>query len=45
MTTFLGLFVAIPTMIGYFFFRNRVVRVTLEIGAIAEDLVERFRGK
>jgi len=44
-TTFLGLFVAIPTMIGYFFFRNRVVRVTLEIGAIAEDLVERFRGK
>ena len=44
-TTFLGLFVAIPTMIAYFFFRNRVVRVTLEIGAIAEDLVERFRGK
>jgi len=44
-TTFLGLFVAIPTMIAYFFFRNKVVRVTLEIGAIADDLVERFRGK
>ncbi len=44
-TTFLGLFVAIPTMIAYFFFRNRVVRVTLEIGAIADELVERFRGK
>ena len=44
-TTFLGLFVAIPAMIAYFFFRNRVVRVTLELGAIADDLVERFRGK
>ena len=44
-TTFLGLFVAIPTMIAYFFFRNKVVRVTLELGAIADDLVERFRGK
>jgi biopolymer transport protein ExbB len=44
-TTFLGLFVAIPTMIAYFFFRNKVVRVTLEIGAIADDLVERFRSK
>jgi biopolymer transport protein ExbB len=44
-TTFLGLFVAIPSMIAYFFFRNKVVRVTLELGAIADDLVERFRGK
>lgn len=44
-TTFLGLLVAIPTMIAYFFFRNKVVRVTLEIGAIADELVERFRGK
>ena len=44
-TTFLGLFVAIPSMIAYFFFRNRVVRCTLEIGAIADDLVERFRSK
>ncbi len=44
-TTFLGLFVAIPSMIAYFLFRNRVVRITLEIGAIAEELVERFRNK
>jgi len=44
-TTFLGLFVAIPTMIAFFFFRNKVVRITLEIHAIADDLVERFRGK
>ncbi len=44
-TTFLGLFVAIPTMIAYFFFRNKVVRISLEIGAIADELVERFRGQ
>lgn len=44
-TTFLGLLVAIPAMIAYFFFRNRVVRVSLEINAIADDLVERFRHK
>jgi biopolymer transport protein ExbB len=44
-TTFQGLLVAIPAMIAYFFFRNRVVRVTLELGAIADELVERFRGK
>ena len=44
-TTFLGLFVAIPSMIAYFLFRNRVVGITLEIGAIADELVERFRNK
>ena len=44
-TTFLGLFVAIPSMIAYFLFRNRVVAITLEIGAIADELVERFRNK
>ena len=44
-TTFLGLFVAIPTMIAYFFFRNKVIRVSIEIAAIADDLVDRFRGK
>jgi hypothetical protein len=32
-------------MIAFFFFRNRVVRVTIEIGQIASDLVDRFRGK
>jgi len=44
-TTFLGLLVAIPTMIAYFIFRNKVIRVSLEISAIADDLVDRFRGK
>jgi biopolymer transport protein ExbB len=44
-TTFLGLSVAIPTGVFYVLVRNRVVRVSLEITAIADELVERFRGK
>ena len=44
-TTFQGLLVAIPCTIGYFIFRNKVVRVVLEINAIADEFVERFRGK
>jgi biopolymer transport protein ExbB len=44
-TTFQGLIVAIPSMTFFAYFRNRVVRVVLEIGAIADELVERFRGK
>jgi biopolymer transport protein ExbB len=43
MTTVLGLTVAIPTQAFYAFFRNRVTIVTLESGAIIEDLFERFR--
>ena len=42
-TTVLGLIVAIPMMIGFFYFRNRVTRIVLEIGAITEDLLDRFR--
>ena len=41
-TTFLGLLVAIPLTAAFFFFRNRVIRVVAEIGAICEDLMERF---
>lgn len=44
-TTFQGLLVAIPCSIGYFVFRNKVVRVVLELDAIADEFVERFRGK
>jgi len=42
-TTMLGLIVAIPTMAAFFYFRNKVVKVSLELAAIADDLVERFR--
>ncbi|MCA9319283.1 MAG: MotA/TolQ/ExbB proton channel family protein [Planctomycetes bacterium] len=42
-TTVLGLIVAIPMMTGFFYFRNKVTRIVLEIGAISEDLLDRFR--
>lgn len=42
-TTMLGLTVAVPVMVGFFFFRNRVVKIVLEISAITEDLLDRFR--
>jgi biopolymer transport protein ExbB len=42
-TTLLGLLVAIPVMTAYAFFKNRVTRVMLEVGAFANDLMDRFR--
>ncbi len=42
-TTFLGLLVAIPSITAYFFFRNKVIRIIMEVGAISEELMERFR--
>ena len=42
-TTLFGLFVAMPSLFFFFLFRNKVVKVSLEINAIADDLVERFR--
>ena len=42
-TTFLGLLVAIPTVSAYFFFRNKVIRIVMEVGQISEELMERFR--
>ena len=43
-TTIFGLIVAIPVGAFFFVFRNRVVRTSIEVNAIAEDLFERFRG-
>jgi biopolymer transport protein ExbB len=42
-TTLFGLFVAMPALFFFYVFRNKVIKVTLEITAIAADLVERFR--
>ena len=42
-TTIFGLCVALPTGAFFFTFRNRVVRTTIEVNAIAEELFERFR--
>ena len=42
-TTILGLIVAIPVGAFLVVFRNRVVKATIEVNALAEDLFERFR--
>ena len=42
-TTFEGLFVAMPCMMFFFIFRNRVVGIINELTAVADDMVERFR--
>lgn len=43
-TTLEGLMVAIPTTAFFAYFRNRVTTVSIEIGAMVEDLFDRFRG-
>lgn len=42
-TTCMGLMVAIPSTCLFFFFRNRVTRIILEVNAVVEELMERFR--
>ena len=42
-TTVMGLIVAIPMMAAYHFFRNKVMRMDMEAGVIAGDLMRRFR--
>ena len=44
-TTMLGLTVAIPVTAAYVFFKNRVISTSLEIGAMVEELFDRFRQK
>jgi len=43
LTTLMGLMVAIPMTALFAFLRNRLVRSVIEVGAIVEDLFERFR--
>jgi biopolymer transport protein ExbB len=43
LTTMFGLIVAIPTTAAFAFLRNKLVRSIIEVGAIVEDLFERFR--
>ena len=43
LTTLEGLLVAIPATACFAYLRNRLVRSTIEVGAIVEDLFERFR--
>ena len=43
-TTIFGLAVAIPVSVAFYALRNRVLRTSMEINAMTEDLFERFRG-
>jgi biopolymer transport protein ExbB len=43
LTTMFGLIVAIPVTASFAFLRNRMVKTVIELGAIVEDLFERFR--
>jgi biopolymer transport protein ExbB len=45
LTTLFGLLVAIPMTAAFAYLRNRLVRSVIEVGAIIEDLFERFREK
>ena len=42
-TTCEGLIVAVPVLLAYAFFRNRVTSTMLEIGVVAGDLIGRFK--
>jgi len=43
LTTFEGLMVAIPVITAFAWIRNRLVRAIIEVGAILEDMFEKFR--
>jgi len=43
LTTLFGLCVAIPVTAAFAYLRNNLVRSVIEVGAIVEDLFERFR--
>ncbi len=43
-TTCMGLIVAVPAVVAYAVFRNRAVRLMLEVGVLASDLTARFKG-
>ena len=37
--TFAGVFIAVPALFGYAFLRNKVLRMTMDTGHIADDLL------
>jgi len=43
-TTFFGLLVAIPNVCAFTFFRNRLVRLMIDVGIAADELMGRFKG-
>ncbi|MBK9384793.1 MAG: MotA/TolQ/ExbB proton channel family protein [Planctomycetes bacterium] len=45
LTTVIGLVIAIPISAFYVYFKNRATKIGLEMGAICEELFDRFRAK
>ena len=43
MTTLLGLLIAMPSLLFYYFFKNRVTKIILEAGVVVSEFVDRFR--
>ena len=43
-TTLAGLAIAIPAIAVYNILRNRVQRLTMQVGIASEELIERFQG-
>ncbi|MAE27819.1 MAG: MotA/TolQ/ExbB proton channel family protein [Planctomycetota bacterium] len=43
LTTMFGLIVAIPTTASFAYLRNRLIKSVIEVGAITEDMFDRFR--
>lgn len=44
-TTLVGLILAIPAIAAYNLLRNRIARLTLEVGILSDNLMGRFKGK
>lgn len=44
-TTFLGLFVAIPAVAAYQYFRNKATRISIHFADVLEEMIERFRAR
>ena len=42
-TTFDGLVVSMPAVTAYQYFRDKVARIAIDFGGIAEDMIQRFR--
>ena len=42
-TTFDGLIVSMPAVTAYQYFRDKVARIAIDFGGIAEDMIQRFR--
>lgn len=42
-TTFDGLLVSIPAVTAYQYFRDKVTKIAIDLGGVAEDMIQRFR--